>query len=54
MKAKTSKAQLEVWEMKERVYNEIKDLSPGKRVDYILKKTAKRVAELKKRKRAAA
>jgi len=38
MEHKVSKAQLEVWEWKEKAYEEIKDLPLGERINYIQKK----------------
>jgi hypothetical protein len=46
MESKTSKAQLEVWEWKEKAYNEIKDMPLDKAIKYILEKTKKTADEL--------
>jgi len=51
MEAKVSKSQLEVWEWKERLYSEIKDLPKGERLNYIrekVKATVDRIREKKK------
>ena len=52
MKAKVSKAQLEVWEWKERAYNQIKDMSLEKGIDFIMQQTKQLADELKKRRKA--
>jgi len=49
MKSKTSKAQLEVWEWKEKAFNEIKHLKGIERLKFILAATADTVASLKKK-----
>ena len=51
MKAKISKAQIEVWEWKERLYEEIKDLPENERLKYIRKKVKKTVENIKKKKK---
>ena len=53
METKTSNAQIEVWEWKERVYNEIKNLPESERISYILKKVKQTVELLKQQKAAA-
>ncbi len=50
MKAKVSKAQLEVWEWKEKAYNQIKDMSLEKGIDFIMQQT-KQIADEIRRKR---
>lgn len=52
MEAKVSKAQLEVWEWKERAYEQIKNMSKEERIKFILAQTKDLAARLK-RKRAA-
>ena len=47
MEAKTSKAQIKVWEAKERLYNEIKDLPSEDRIKYLIAKAKKGVAHIK-------
>ncbi|MFH1004841.1 MAG: hypothetical protein V1781_05035 [Bacteroidota bacterium] len=37
-KISESEAQLEVWEAKEKLYEELKNIPAGKRVDYLQKK----------------
>jgi len=44
MKTKISEAQTEIWEAKEKLYEELKNIPAGKRVDYLQKK-AKRALE---------
>ena len=39
MEAKISKAQIEVWEWKEKAYNQIKNLSSKERIQFILLQT---------------
>ncbi len=51
METKISKAQLEVWRWKEKVYNKIKDLPPGKILSYIIKDTKEIEEQIKKYKR---
>ena len=51
METKTSKAQLEVWEWKEKAYNLIKDLPKDKQIPFIIESTKKTVEWLKERKR---
>ena len=51
MKAKISKAQLEVWECKERLSKELMSVPENKRVDYILNKVKKTVERIKKKKK---
>jgi hypothetical protein len=47
MKSKTSKAQLEVWEWKEKAYEQLKNIPSGKQIAFIKKQTADLVAQLK-------
>ncbi|MEO8209847.1 MAG: hypothetical protein ABI840_04770 [bacterium] len=51
METKTSKAQLEVWEWKEKAYNLIKDLPKEKQIPFIIESTKETVELLKERKR---
>lgn len=51
MKAKISKAQIEVWEWKERLYEEIKDLPENERLRYIREKVKKTVESIRKKKK---
>lgn len=51
MKAKVSKAQLEVWDWKEKAYNQIKDMSLEKGIDFIMQQTKQLADELKKKRR---
>ena len=48
MEHKTSKAQLEVWEWKEKAYEQIKDMPLKKALEFILKSTGDIVAQIKK------
>jgi hypothetical protein len=48
MKAKTANAQLEVWEWKQKAYEEIKHLSLHDAIAYILKKTQPIAEELRR------
>ena len=48
MKTKVSKAQEEVWEWKERAYEEIKDIPEDKRIDYIREKVRDVIDRIKK------
>ena len=47
MEAKISKAQTEVWEWKEKAYNQIKHLSPKERIRFILLQTKELVDKIK-------
>lgn len=47
MKAKDSKAMLEVWEMKENAYDKIKHLSPEEQMKKILELSSKIINEKK-------
>jgi hypothetical protein len=49
MKSEISKAQLDVWEWKEKAYSEIKHLKGVERLKFILAETATTVAALKKK-----
>lgn len=51
METKISKAQLEVWEWKEKAYQEIKDLPKAEQLKYILSQTKETVEMLKEKKR---
>ncbi len=48
MRAKVSKAQTEVWEWKEALYNETKHLALSERIEYLIKKAQKSSLRLKK------
>lgn len=48
MKSKEAKAQLEVWDWKQKAYEEVKNMSLHDAIAYILSKTASTVADLKK------
>ena len=50
MEPKTSKAQLEVWEWKEKLYEEVKNLSGADRINYLLNKAHAAIKRLKERK----
>ena len=52
MEAKISKAQLEVWEWKEKAYEEIKNMSQAERIAFIRKQTKDLVARIKNKKAA--
>jgi len=51
MGAKISKAQIEVWEWKEKAYEEVKDLSIEDAVKYILAQTRPIIEELKRKRK---
>jgi len=51
METKISKAQLEVWEWKEKAYNKIKDLPKGKVLSYIIADTKEIEEQIKEYKR---
>ena len=53
METKTSKAQLEVWEWKEKLYEEIKNIPSTERINYLLNKVKDTVAKLKQRKKTS-
>ncbi len=46
MESKVSKAQLEVWEMKERLYEQIKDIPSAEQLIYIKEKTAESIKKI--------
>ena len=46
METKTSKAQIEVWEMKETVYNNIKVLPKDKRIAEIMKNAEETINQI--------
>ncbi|MEO8513334.1 MAG: hypothetical protein ABI543_07230 [Ignavibacteria bacterium] len=48
IKANISKAQIEVWDWKDSLYEEIKDIPDSQKIDYIHKKTAKTIERFKK------
>ncbi len=54
MKSKISKAQLEVWEWKEKAFRELEKIPENERVNYIIKKTSKTIGKLKKKKQQLA
>ncbi|MFH1051260.1 MAG: hypothetical protein V1779_10085 [bacterium] len=51
MEATISKAQYEVWEMKEAVYEKIKDIPKNKRIELILKSAEETVNQILEYKR---
>ena len=48
METKISKAQLDVWEMKERAYEEIKDMTLSEAVRFIHEQTKDTIAQIEK------
>ncbi len=46
MEVNTSKAQLEVWEWKEKLYQQVKDLPQGEMLNFILKQTKETIDNL--------
>ena len=52
MEAKTSKAQLEVWEWKEKAYEQIKNMSQEERIKFIRAQTKEMVSRIKRKKAA--
>ena len=52
MEAKVSKAQLEVWEWKEKAYDQIKDMSLEKGIEFIMQQTKQISDEIKKKRKA--
>ncbi len=52
MEAKISKAQTEVWEWKEKAYNQIMHLPKSERIQFILLQTKEMVDRIKKNKPA--
>ena len=50
METKISKAQIEVWEWKEKAFKEIEKIPENERINYIIKKTRKIIEKIKKRK----
>jgi hypothetical protein len=48
METKTSKAQLEVWEWKEKAWQQIKDMPLQKGIEFILEQTKMLAEEIKK------
>ena len=52
MEAKTSKAMLEVWESKNRLYEELKNIPVKERSKYIREKTKSTLDKLRKAKSA--
>ena len=52
MKTNISKAQLEVWEWKEKAFRELEKVPVVKRIEYIFKKTQNTIERIKKRKQA--
>lgn len=48
METKISKAQLEVWEWKERAYKKIKNLPPGETLKFIIEQTKDLETEIRK------
>lgn len=49
MQAKISKAQTEVWEWKEKLYEELKNIPSSERIGYLMKKAHATVAAIKKK-----
>ena len=47
-----SKAQMEVWEWKEKAFRDLEKIPEEKRIEYILKKTQNTIARIKKKKQA--
>ena len=54
MGAMISKAQYEVWEMKESVYEKIKDIPKNKRIEFILQNTEETIKQILEYKRLKA
>lgn len=52
MEVKVSKAQLEVWEWKERAYEQMKNMTQAERINFTKQQTAELVARLKRKKAA--
>jgi hypothetical protein len=52
MEAKISKAQVEVWEWKEKAYEQIKNMTKEERIKFILSQTKDLAARLKRKKAA--
>jgi hypothetical protein len=52
MKTNISKAQIEVWEWKEKAFRELEKVPVDERIEYISKKTQNTIERIKKRKRA--
>ena len=50
MKTKVSKAQIEVWDWKENLYEELKDIPKLERLNYIKSKVNETIRSLKKKK----
>ncbi|HLG34278.1 MAG TPA: hypothetical protein VI757_05305 [Bacteroidia bacterium] len=50
METKVSKAQLEVWEWKEKLYEELKNIPESKRIGYLIDKVKNTVEKLRKKK----
>jgi len=46
MNNKTSKSQIEVWEWKESLYDEIREIPKGKKLEYLNNKHKKSIEEL--------
>lgn len=46
METKISKAQLEVWEWKEKAYQQIKDMPMDKAIEFIIRQTSSAAREL--------
>ena len=49
MESKDSKAQLEVWDWKEKSYNQIKDMPLDKAVEFIMEQTKQTADELNRK-----
>ncbi|OGU14990.1 MAG: hypothetical protein A2X61_06345 [Ignavibacteria bacterium GWB2_35_12] len=52
MVTKVSKAQIEVWEWKERAYESIKDIPKEKRIEFIMKSVQKTIDLIKVRQKS--
>ncbi len=48
-----SKAQQEVWELKQRLYEEIKEMSTADSLKYLLEKSQKTVARIRRKERTS-
>ena len=51
MKTKISKSQLEVWEWKEKLYEEIKNIEKNKRISFLINKSKETVNNVLKEKK---
>ena len=53
MESKVSKAQIEVWEWKDKAFEQVKDMSKEERIKFILIETRDLSARLKRKNKAA-